>query len=348
MTPERRPHRPNDPVVVGVGQHLDRSVTAPEPALLMAEAARLAAADAGVDASASEVVAAVPTFSWRYADPGRIVAEQIGAAGAHTWTAVVGGNTPQLLMNRLAAEIAAGRLDQAVLCGGEADATKRAARRSGGDVPWPRQDLSITPDWSDGGEFVLAHPAEHERRIFWPTQAYPLFETALWHASGRSLGEHLGRIGELWAGLSRVAAANPYAWRREPHTADGDHHADRRQPDGRLPLHQADGGEPRRGHVLGGDRLLGPAGRAARGPAGPLGLRPCRHRRCRPHACPSGPTSSPPRRCASPGAGSSSSPGSRSTRWRTSTCTPASPQRSSWRWARSASPRTASSASPAG
>ena len=219
MTPERRPHRPNDPVVVGVGQHLDRSGTAPEPALLMAEAVRLAAADAGVDASASEVVAAVPTFSWRYADPARIVAEHIGAAGAHTWTAVVGGNTPQLLMNRLAAEIAAGRLDQAVLCGGEADATKRAARRSGGDVPWPRQDQSITPDWSDGGEFILAHPAEHERKIFWPTQAYPLFETALWHASGRSLGEHLGRIGELWAGLSRVAAANPYAWSQQARTA---------------------------------------------------------------------------------------------------------------------------------
>lgn len=212
-------YRPNDPVVVGVGQHLDRTGDAPEPAEMMVEAVRLAAADAAVDAAASEVVAAVPAFSWRYADPARIVADRIGAAGARTWTAVVGGNTPQLLMNRLAAEIAAGRLDQAVLCGGESGATRAAAKRAGGDVRWPRQDLEVVPDWSDGGEFVLAHPAEHERGIVMPTQAYPLFESALWHRSGRSRDEHLEFIGELWADFSRIAATNPHAWSQQAHSA---------------------------------------------------------------------------------------------------------------------------------
>ena len=61
----------------------------------------------------------------------------------------------------------------------------------------------------------MAHPVEVERGILMPTQTYPLFENALWHDSGRTLEEHLAVVGEMWAGFSRVAAPNPYAWRQQ-------------------------------------------------------------------------------------------------------------------------------------
>lgn len=213
---------PRTPVVVGVGQHLVRDGDAPEPAEMMAEAVLLAAADTGVAGvvAGADVVAAVPTFSWRYRDPGRLVAQHVGAEGARTWTVTVGGNSPQRLLNKLAVEISAGRIELGVLCGADADRTGSAAKRRGEDLCWTRQGDEVVPDWTDGESFLMAHPVEVERGILWPTQTYPLFENALWHDSGRSLEEHLAVIGEMWAGFSRVAADNPYAWNRRAYTAE--------------------------------------------------------------------------------------------------------------------------------
>lgn len=212
---------PRTPVIIGVGQHLHRDGQAPEPVVLMVEALRRAETDTGVDGvlAAVDTVAVVPTFSWRYRDPGRLVAERVGASDARTWYANVGGNTPQMLVNRLAAAIRDGDADLGLVCGGESGRTRRRARAAGEDTGWSRQGDSVEPDWMDDSPFLMAHPAEVAQRIVMPTQVYPLFENALWHRSGRSLDEHLRAVGELWAGYSRVAAANPYAWSREELTA---------------------------------------------------------------------------------------------------------------------------------
>ncbi|MHB1138359.1 MAG: acetyl-CoA acetyltransferase [Microthrixaceae bacterium] len=214
---------PRTPVVVGVGQFLNRvDDGAPplEPVALMAEAVRLAAADAGTGRAMTEaqVIAAVPTISWRYQDPAAIVRDLVGAPSARTWYATVGGNTPQSLLNRLAATIARGELDLAVMCGGEAVRSKNLARREGREVDWARQGTEVHPDWVDESPFFMGGPAEAARGIFMPLQAYPLFENALWHASGRTFEDHLRAVGEMWAGFSRVAESNPYAWRRESYT----------------------------------------------------------------------------------------------------------------------------------
>jgi acetyl-CoA C-acetyltransferase len=63
-------------------------------------------------------------------------------------------------------------------------------------------------------EYEMAHLAVA------PTQVYPLFETALRHAAGRSVDEHQRVISELWSGFAAVAAGNPNAWSRTPFTAD--------------------------------------------------------------------------------------------------------------------------------
>ena len=93
----------------------------------------------------------------------------------------------QLLLNRLASAIADGSADVAVLCGGESGRTRRASRRRGERPQWTIQDDDVEPDWSDETPFVMSHPAEVARGIIMPTQAYPLFENALWHESGRTL-----------------------------------------------------------------------------------------------------------------------------------------------------------------
>ena len=207
--------------MVGVGQYLHREGDPLEPTDLMVEAVRRAEADAGLAgvAASADVVAAVPTFSWRYRDPGRLVADRVGATTARTWYVTVGGNSPQRLLNKLAVEIHEGRADLAVLCGGEAVRSKQAAKRRGEQVAWTIQGDDVEPDWQDGAPFLMAHPVEVERGILMPTQTYPLFENALWHDSGRTLEEHLAVVGEMWAGFSRVAAANPYAWRQQAYTA---------------------------------------------------------------------------------------------------------------------------------
>lgn len=212
---------PRTPVVVGVGQYLHREGEPLEPADLMVEAVRRAEQDTGIVgvAAHADVVAAVPTFSWRYRDPGRLVAGRIGAQRARTWYVTVGGNSPQRLLNKLAVEIQEGRAELAVLCGGEAVRSKQAAKRRGEQVAWTIQGEDVTPDWHDDEPFLMAHPVEVERGILMPTQTYPLFENALWHDSGRTLEEHLATIGEMWAGFSRVAAVNPHAWNRQAFTA---------------------------------------------------------------------------------------------------------------------------------
>ncbi|MFZ4516889.1 MAG: acetyl-CoA acetyltransferase [Microthrixaceae bacterium] len=215
---------PRTPVIIGVGQHLnrvDRGEDPAEPVELMERAVRAAAADAGApDAAAgADVLGVVPVVSWRYRDPGALLAGRLGATGAATWYPSMGGNTPQLLVNRLARAIAAGEADLGVVTGGEAYRSRMAARKAGTELDWTRQPDDVEPTWHEGTEFTLGHPAELARGIMMPTQAYPLFENALWHTSGRGRDEHLAAVGELWAGFSRVAAANPHAWRRDAYTA---------------------------------------------------------------------------------------------------------------------------------
>ncbi|MEK7293267.1 MAG: hypothetical protein AAB088_07475, partial [Actinomycetota bacterium] len=74
-----------------------------------------------------------------------------------------------------------------------------------GDEVIPAPDLI-------GEDLALNHQIELERKIMWPIQIYPMFETALRAASRRSVDEHQRHIGELWSRFSAVAATNPKAW----------------------------------------------------------------------------------------------------------------------------------------
>jgi acetyl-CoA C-acetyltransferase len=214
---------PRTPVVVGAGQFLQR-VEGVEDALdavgLMEQAIAGAAADAGLSGPPKvDSIRVVSLFSWRYRNPAWLVAEHLGLTPTELAYTSAGGNTPQSLVNKTALDLAAGRLDAAILVGGEAWRTRMRARRTGATLEWPTAP-DDRPPVPIGGELDMSHPAETERGVYLPVQIYPMFETALRAVAGRPPEDHLVAISELWAGFSEVAAKNPFAWIRDVKSAE--------------------------------------------------------------------------------------------------------------------------------
>jgi acetyl-CoA C-acetyltransferase len=214
---------PRTPVIVGAGQFLHRPSgvdDALEPAALMAEAVRSAATDAGLAAPPdADSVRVVSLLSWRYRNPARFVAELLGIDSKELAYTTNGGNTPQTLVNTTAGQIQRGELDVAILTGGEAFRTRMRARRAGIELTWPKAADDDVPVVI-GHELKMNLQDEIDRGIVQPVQLYPMFETAIRAAAGRSPDEHLAAISELWARFSGVAAANPWAWSRTVRTAE--------------------------------------------------------------------------------------------------------------------------------
>jgi len=211
------------PVLVGGGQFLHRAEgmdDALEPAALMEEAIRVAATNAGLAAPPSfDSIRVVSSLSWRYGNPAWFLAERLGQSPAELGYTTAGGNTPQRLVNTTALDMLAGRLDVAVLVGGEAWRTRMRARKAGAILEWPKAPDDAPPTMF-GGDLDMTHPAEAERGVYLPVQLYPMFETALRAESGRTPQEHLAAVSELWARFSSVAATNPHAWIREAKSAE--------------------------------------------------------------------------------------------------------------------------------
>jgi len=212
---------PRSPVIVGVSQVLDRE-GGREPLDLLIEAIEGAESDAGSAglAARAQIVGVVPILSWRYLDPAAPVARRIGASPTQRWYPAMGGNTPQLLMNRAANAIQNGEADIAIVCGAESYQTRMSARRANRHLDWLRQPEGTAPTWGDAQTLDMGHPAELAHGVLLPTQCYPLFENAIRHQHGRSAAEHTDRIARLWAGFSKVAATNPYAVDREVYSAE--------------------------------------------------------------------------------------------------------------------------------
>ncbi len=217
---------PRTPVLIGGGQisnRVDQGAKVLEPVDLMAEALRGAAADAG---RGNDILGHVDSIrvmnllSWRYRDPGALLAERIGASPRHTGYTVMGGNYVQTVMNQAGLDIAAGKADMVILAGAESWRTRTVARKGGGELPWTHQGDDVPPAEPIGEDHELMGPGEVARGIFLPIQVYPMFDNALRAADGLTIDEHLARIGDLYARFSEVAAQNPHAWSRDVWTAE--------------------------------------------------------------------------------------------------------------------------------
>lgn len=218
------------PVLVGCGQITQREPDpsrAASPIELTASAARLAADDAGVGQallSRLDTVVAIRSFSdtsWRFTCPfgqtnnaPRSIAQRVGAQAVKRQVYTYpGGNMPQWSVNVLSEMITRGEVGAAIVAGGEALATQKAAQRA-----------KLQLDWSEnpGGEFEHWGVAtrgwsdiEDVHGMRGAIYAYPLFENALRAARGRSITRHQEVMGTLLAHFAQVAANNPLADRRD-------------------------------------------------------------------------------------------------------------------------------------
>lgn len=215
------PVDPRQPVVVGVAQATQQDVSvadASEPVQLMTDVV----ADAAGDAGSARLLAALELVvvvrgAWSYSDPGRLVAERLGASKAATALTAEGGNAPQAAVNQVCRRIAEGSLDVAVVVGGEGIYTRRKARQLGSDRTVTRQS-GVEPDERWGDDRSMSGPLEHAIGFTAPVHYYALFENALRAARSETHDEHRDRIAGLLAGFNAVAVGNPLAWSRQPLT----------------------------------------------------------------------------------------------------------------------------------
>ena len=216
---------PRTPVVVGVAQTLRRPeepATATAPVDMMADALRLAADDSGVGAALlhrADSVRIAAVLSWRYTDPGALVAARLGISPRQTVVTTTGGNSPQMLLNDTALAIQRGDVNVALLAGAEAMYARFRARKVKAWLDWEQQSPDATPTQVLGDDRPGVSDVEMARSILLPIQVYPVFENALRAAAGESIEEHQRKIASLWSRFSSVATRNPHAWFAEEKSA---------------------------------------------------------------------------------------------------------------------------------
>ncbi len=212
---------PCTPVVAGVGvatQRVDEPGSGKEALELMVAAARAAGDDTGAPAILREVQqVAVPHGTWSYSDPGRLVAERVGAPGARTLL-VQTGIPQQTLLNVAHAAIRDGKRDVVLIVGGEAGRRAAIARRAG-VAPVDTVQQGVAPDELQAPSDEMITRAEIEGGIASAMAPFALVDSALRHREGRTLDEHRDEIARLWAGFSARAAGYRHAAFPEPRDA---------------------------------------------------------------------------------------------------------------------------------
>ena len=223
------------PVLVGSGQITQRE---PDPAKalgpldLTAEACRNAANDAGPGQKLLEsldTMALLRSFSdssWRFASPfggskhppkslaARLGADQI-ARKLYTHP---GGNMPQWLISRFSEMVTRGEVEAAMVCGGEALGTQKAAQRAGLQLDWNEDPGGEPETW--GVSTRGWNDMEDRHRMAGAIFAYPMIENAIRGSKGRTIPQHMMAMGRLFEGFAKVAAENPLADRRDGFTAE--------------------------------------------------------------------------------------------------------------------------------
>jgi acetyl-CoA C-acetyltransferase len=209
---------PRTPIIVGVGQ-VNGASEANEPIDLITIAVERAQADTGGARLPIDLVALAKIGTRQYFNAPQLVADRIGAPKARTLQASHGGHTSQVVLAHAAAEISAGLSNAVVIAGGElGSGIKKGLDGTDGALPSQPNppDTALGDDLSQW--LFLGH--EVELGIAAPIMLYPVMETALGSALGRSRGEHLQEISSMWARFSEVASTNEHAAHPEIYSAE--------------------------------------------------------------------------------------------------------------------------------
>lgn len=212
---------PETPVVVGIGIVSQREAdpkNAREPIELMLQAAR----EAGTDTRHPEILSqiskiSVPKGRWSYRDPGRWIAQQIGAHDARTEIALV-GVLQQTLIARACQAVQDGAERAVLVVGGEAGHRIRCERKLGlalGEI-----HAEGTADAVLKAQTALVSETESAAGLQSALGLYALLDSAYRASRGQTVAERAAQIGAYYAEFSRIAAGNPHAWSRTAYTAD--------------------------------------------------------------------------------------------------------------------------------
>lgn len=208
------------PILAGISQYTQRkNAEKPlDPLSLMARVCREAIDDAGVGGIKEiiDTLHVVNLFQWPYRDAPGMLCGKLGIDPKERSYLPIGGNTPQLLVNRACRVLASGRTRAVLITGAEAIYSIRRALKGEIALDWPE---SKSPERIDGTEVPGVSNIEAGYDLFFPSVMYPLFETAIREASGRSPDEHRHYMARLWEKFSQAAAGNPHAWMRKPLSA---------------------------------------------------------------------------------------------------------------------------------
>lgn len=162
----------------------------------------------GVDVTAIDSLDVVFCQSWPYDDPARRLAERVGATPRRMSYSGLGGTTPLQLLVDAAERIAAGTSEVCAIVGGEALAQVRAAKKAGERPAWSHRDPQKRPFPFE----APFHPAEVAHQLFQAYSTFALRDVARRAQLGLGVDEHRRILGDLFAPMTDVAAANPYAW----------------------------------------------------------------------------------------------------------------------------------------
>lgn len=215
------------PVLVGVGQAVshwtpEEGVAAAPTYLGLAETAVFRAfADAGSRDLAARVDTiamvrtmedSIPSSSYpfgRAVNFPRALAKRIGANPSEAIYELVGGQSPQALVNEMATRIHDGASEIALIAGTEAIGAMKAARRAGLALDFSDETDGEVTDRGLGPS--LLSRAEIKHGLVVPAYFYGLFENAIAARRGETRSAHRLAMSQLFKQFSDVAGTHPYA-----------------------------------------------------------------------------------------------------------------------------------------
>jgi len=213
--------RPSVPIIVGAAQYTQHkgTVRPHDPMGLMVKACRDALHDAKSTGLRDLIdrVYVINLFQWPLRDAPGTLCERLGIHAPQRFYLPVGGNTPQLIVNRAARDLAAGRCTAVLMTGAEAIYSLRKGLKGEIVLDWPE---SCPPERIDGESTSGVDDIEASYDLFLPSHVYPLFETALRASLRHTPDEHRLMMGRLFERLSAIASMNPHSWSRNALTAE--------------------------------------------------------------------------------------------------------------------------------
>ena len=183
---------------------------------LMGRAAEQCLSEAAVMTAEIDRVSVVSIMSPAPPAPATVLARRLKLSPSRTEVTTIGGNSPQVLVSRAAADVAAGRVRAVLVAGAEAQRTQRVFAAPEPDP----EEQQLPPDPMVGDHRSGVGRAELDAGLIAPVHVYALFESVLAHRSGRDFAEQRRALGELMAPFTDVAASHPAAWFSERRGAE--------------------------------------------------------------------------------------------------------------------------------